>query len=132
MVIDTSAIVAILSAEPEQRALAQAIAADPVRLMSAATLLQLTLVIESRYGPSGGRELDLLLHRAEVSVVDVTSDQIQVARRAWRSFGKGRHPAALNFGDCFPYALCRTSGEPLLCKGQDFQQTDLPLVHVGS
>lgn len=65
-------------------------------------------------------------------MVDVTSEQIQVARRAWRSFGEGRHPAALNFGDCFPYALCRTSGEPLLYKGQGFQQTDLRRVEVGA
>lgn len=113
--------------EPEQRAFAEAIQADPVRLVSAATLLEATLVIESRHGPAGGRELDLLLHRARVEVVDVSAEQIEVARAAWRRFGKGRHPAALNFGDCFSYALARVSGERLLCKGEDFARTDLPL-----
>lgn len=127
MVIDTSALVAILAGEPEQRALAEAIQADPVRLISAATLLEATMVIESRYGPAGGRELDLLLHRAKVQVVDVSAEQTEIARAAWRRFGKGRHPAALNYGDCFSYALARVSGERLLCKGDDFARTDLPL-----
>ena len=131
MVIDTSAVLAILFDEPERPALARAIGADPRRLMSGASLLDATLVIESRYGDAGGRELDLLVHRAAIAVVDVTAGQIEAARAAWRSYGKGRHLAALNFGDCFSYALAIESREPLLCVGNDFTSTELALVDWG-
>ncbi len=125
MVIDTSAIVAILGMEPESARLAQAIEADPNRLISAATLVETGLVIESRYGAAGGRELDLLVAKAGFSIETVTAEHADIAREAWRRFGIGRHPAGLNFGDCFSYALVRTSGEPLLFKGDDFENTDV-------
>jgi ribonuclease VapC len=128
MVIDTSALVAILTDEPERPALARALEADRRRLLSGASLLEATLVIESRYGDAGGRELDLLVHRTSMVVADVTADQIELARAAWRAFGKGRHRAGLNFGDCFSYALAVESREPLLFVGDDFAHTDIAAV----
>ncbi|MBV8398157.1 MAG: type II toxin-antitoxin system VapC family toxin [Acetobacteraceae bacterium] len=125
MVIDTSAIAAILFDEPDAAALEGKIADDPVRLMSAATLLEATIVIEARLGDPGGREFDLWLHRAEVEVLPVDAEQADMARRAWRRFGRGRHPAGLNYGDCFSYALAVTHDEPLLFKGDDFTKTDV-------
>jgi ribonuclease VapC len=101
------------------------IADDPVRLMSAATFLEATIVIEARLGDPGGREFDLWLHRAEVEIVSVDAEQTDMARRAWRRFGRGRHPAGLNYGDCFSYALAATHDEPLLFKGDDFTKTDV-------
>jgi len=128
VVIDTSAVVAILGMEREAARLAEAIEADANRLMSAATLVETGLVIESRYGAAGGRELDVLVAKAGLSIEPVTAEQADVAREAWRRYGKGRHSAALNFGDCFSYALARTTGEPLLFKGDDFTQTDVSIV----
>jgi ribonuclease VapC len=128
VVIDTSAVVAILRMEREAARLAEAIEADQNRLMSAATLVETGLVIESRYGAAGGRELDVLIAKAGLSIEPVTAEQADVAREAWRRYGKGRHAAALNFGDCFSYALARTTGEPLLFKGDDFTQTDVSIV----
>lgn len=125
MVIDTSAIVAIAFGEPEARHFNERIADDPVRLISAATVLEAAMVIESRFGEAGGADLDLWLYKAGVDVVAVTAEHADQARRAWRRFGKGRHPAGLNYGDCFSYALARLSGEPLLFKGDDFSQTDV-------
>lgn len=125
MVLDTSALVAVLGMEPEAERLAVAIESDPVKLVSAATLVEAGVVVEARYGADGGRELDLLVAKASVQIEPVTLEQALVAREAWRRFGKGRHPAALNLGDCFSYALARTSGEPLLFKGTDFAQTDV-------
>jgi len=127
VVLDTSAILAILLNEPERRHFNELIEADGMRLISAATFLEASLVIESRQGPAAGRELDLLLHRAQVSIVPVDAEQAEIARVAWRKFGKGRHTAGLNFGDCFSYALARVSGEPLLAKGADFAKTDIKL-----
>ena len=128
MVLDSSAIIAILSLEPEAQSLANAIEADSVRLISAANLLETAIVIETRYGSTGGQKLDEFLQLAEVKIEAVTAAQTAVARIAYRTYGKGRHPASLNFGDCFSYALSQVSGEPLLCKGDDFRQTDLELV----
>ena len=125
MVLDSSAVLAILFDEAERPAFTAAIERDPRRLMSAANLLKVALVVEARRGEPAGRELDLLLHRAEVQVVPVDADQVEIARSAWRRFGKGRHPAALNFGDCFAYALAATAAEPLLFKSEDFGHTDL-------
>jgi len=125
MVIDTSAIVAIALDEPEAPALEERIADDPVRMISAATLLETAMVIETRLGERGGAELDLWLHKAGVEIVAVDSELVDVARRAWRRFGKGRHPAGLNFGDCFSYALASLTQEPLLFKSSDFAQTDI-------
>lgn len=125
MVIDTSALVAMLRSEPEADAFEAAVETDPVRLMSTASLLETAIVIESRLGEPGGRELDLWLHRAEVELVPVDTEQAELARRAYRRYGKGRHPAGLNFGDCFGYALSVVSGEPLLFRGDDFALTDV-------
>ena len=125
MVIDTSAIVAIALDEPEATAFEQRIADDPVRMISAATLLETAIVIETRLGARGGGELDLWLHKAGVEVVAVDSELADIARRAWRRFGKGRHPAGLNFGDCFSYALASLTQEPMLFKGADFAETDI-------
>ena len=124
--IDTSAIAAILFDEPDAAALEEKIADDPVRLMSAATLLlEATIIIEARLGDPGGREFDLWLHRAEVEVLPVDAEQADMARRAWRRFGRGRHPAGLNYGDCFSYALAAIHDEPLLFNGDDFTKTDV-------
>ncbi len=128
MVIDTSALIAILTGEPEADAFSKAIAADPRRLVAAFNLLEASAVIESRKGPAGGRELDLLLHAAGMDVVAMDSQQSELARAAYRKFGKGRHPAGLDLGDCCAYALAQSSGEPLLFKGDDFAKTDVPTV----
>lgn len=125
MVIDSSAIIAILLNEENAARFAQAIEASPQRLLSAANLLEASIVIESRKGEIGGRELDLLLYRATIEIVAVDHDQAEIARTAWRRFGKGRHPAALNYGDCFAYALAKSRGLPLLFDGNDFAQTDI-------
>lgn len=125
MVIDTSALVAILLDEPDRRRFTRAVADAPVRVVSAATVLEAGIVIEAKLGEAGGRELDLLLHRAAVRVVAVDEEQMVLARAAWRRYGKGRHPAGLNYGDCFVYALASVRGEPLLFKGEDFAATDV-------
>lgn len=125
MVLDTSALLALLLDEPEAEAFRLAVEEDTVRLLSAATLLETAIVIEARKGEAGGRELDLLTHRAGIEVVAVDAEQVAEARRAYRRFGRGHHAAGLNYGDCFAYALARTSGEPLLFKGADFDKTDV-------
>jgi ribonuclease VapC len=125
MVLDTSALLAILLDEPERRRFNELIEADPVRLISAANVLETAIVLESRSGEAAGRELDLFLHRAQVEVTAVDGDQVEIARAAFRRFGKGRHAAGLNYGDCFAYALAKASGEPLLFKGSDFSRTDV-------
>lgn len=128
MVIDSSALLAILLAEPERSHFVDLITEASVRLLSAANALETAIVSESRLKIAGGHELDVLIQKAAIEIVSVDSEQYFVARQAWRRFGKGRHPAALNFGDCFAYALSRVSGEPLLAKGTDFQKTDLQLL----
>ena len=125
MVIDSSAIAAILLNEPDAAAFEQLVADDPIRLMSAGTLIEAGMIIESKLGAVGGRELDLWLQRAKVEIVTVDDEQVDFARRGWRRFGKGRHPAGLNYGDCFAYALAVSRDEPLLFKGNDFGQTDV-------
>jgi ribonuclease VapC len=125
MVLDSSAVIAVLLDEPDADSLRVAIADADTRLISAATLVETSLVIEGRFGPTGGRELDLLISRLGVVVVPVDADQVTEARRAWRRFGRGRHLAGLNYGDLFSYALARTTGEPLLFKGDDFARTDV-------
>ena len=125
MIIDTSAICAILFEEPDARHYAEAIAqADECR-MSAGSLLETSMVVESRNGLVAGDQLDALIEKEAIEIVPVTAQQVAVARRAWREFGKGNHPAALNLGDCLAYALSVMTQEPLLFKGQDFTQTDV-------
>jgi ribonuclease VapC len=128
MVLDTSALLAVLLNEAEAPAFRLAIEADPVRLVSAASLVETGIVIEARVGEAGGRELDLLLQKAAIQVVAVDAEQADLARHAFRHFGKGRHTAGLNYGDCFSYALALSAGEPLLFKGHDFNQTDVMVV----
>ena len=125
MVIDTSAVVAILFGEPEAESFAEAIAQDPVRLMSAASVLEAAIVVESELRDPGARELDLLLYKAGITIVPFSPEHLAAARHAFGVFGKGRHAAALNFGDCFSYALSKSTGEPLLFKGADFPHTDV-------
>jgi ribonuclease VapC len=125
MVIDTSAIIAVLLNEANAVAIAQTIESGSPRLLSAANLLEASMVIESQKGEAGGRELDLLLYRAAIEVVAVDQDQVEIARLAWRRFGKGRHPAGLNYGDCFAYALAKARRLPQLFQGDDFSQTDI-------
>ncbi len=125
MVLDTSALLALLLDEAEAEEFRAAVEEDTTRLVSAATLLETALVIEARKGEPGGRELDSLIQKAEIVVVAVDAEHVSEARRAYRRFGKGHHTAGLNFGDVFAYALARTSGEPLLFKGDDFAKTDI-------
>ncbi len=127
MVIDTSAVLAIFLGEPERKQFLDAILDAARRQISAATVLETGIVLESKRGESAGREFDLFVVRANLEVVAVDAEQIEIARSAWRSFGKGRHPAGLSFGDCFTYALARSSGEPVLAKGRDFALTDIEL-----
>lgn len=128
MVIDSSALLAVLLNEADAPAIARAIATGSSRLLSAASLLETSIVIESRKGEAGGHELDLLLTRAAIEIVVVDRYQAEIARLAWRNFGKGRHPAGLNFGDCFAYALAKSRDLPLLFLGNDFSQTDIMAV----
>ncbi|MFP6729289.1 MAG: type II toxin-antitoxin system VapC family toxin [Alphaproteobacteria bacterium] len=125
MVIDSSALVAILFGEADADHFSSSIDSDPTRLMSAASILEVSLVIENELGAAGEREVDILLHRAGIEIIAFNLEQLKLARHAFRKYGKGRHPAGLNFGDCFSYALSRTSGEPLLFKGDDFSKTDV-------
>ena len=125
MIVDSSAVLAILFGEPDARRHAAAImTAYPCR-MSVANVLEASIALERRGGEAAAEDLDTLLERAEIELVPVTVEHLEAARRAWRRFGKGNHPAALNFGDCFAYALAEVSGEPLLFKGDDFTLTDI-------
>jgi ribonuclease VapC len=125
MVIDTSALIAILFGEPEAKSFSQAVADESRKLISVFNALETGIVVEAKKGEAGGRELDLLLHRAQIEIVAMNADQAELARTAWRIYGKGNHPAGLNIGDCCAYALAKYSGEPLLYKGNDFSQTDI-------
>ncbi len=129
MVLDTSALIAILLGEPEAELFALAIAEAHKRIVSAFTALETGIVIEAKKGDLGGREFDLLIHRAKIEIVPLTIEQLEIARSAWRKYGKGKHPAGLNIGDCCSYALAKCAGEPLLYKGDDFSQTDIETVH---
>ena len=130
MVIDTSALIAILLGEPEAESLSEAIANDPKRLISAFTLLEIGIVIEAKKGEAGSRELDLLIHKSQIEIIALTLEQCELAREAWRIYGKGRHPAGLNIGDCCSYALAKYSGEPILFKGNDFTKTDIKIINI--
>jgi ribonuclease VapC len=125
MVIDTSALLAVFFSEPERPSFLDQIIRAEVRIVSAANVLETGIVLEARKGEAAGREFDLFVVRTNLEIVPADGDQVEIARSAWRKYGKGRHPAALNFGDCFAYALAKFSGEPLLAKGSDFAQTDI-------
>ena len=125
MIIDTSALVAILFDEPDAAAFAEAIVAAEVRRISAATFVETSIVVEAQTRGSGASQLDALLRTATIGIEPVSEEQARVARQAFVDFGKGRHPAGLNFGDCFSYALAKVTGEELLFKGEDFASTDI-------
>ena len=125
MVIDTSAIVAVLFDESDQRLYDDAIAASAVRLLSAVTRVELCCVIEGRKGEAGRGQLDRFLALTGAEIISVTPQQAGIAIDGFRRFGKGRHRAALNIGDCFSYALAIATGQPLLFKGNDFVHTDV-------
>jgi ribonuclease VapC len=126
MIIDTSALLAILYQEEDAVYFAEAIAVAPVCRMSAANFLEAAINIDVHGDAEASRQLDTFIRRAGIEIQSVTLEQVQIARQAYLDFGKGRHPAGLNFGDCFAYALVRETGEPLLFKGYDFGKTDIP------
>ena len=125
MVIDTSAVIACLLDEPERPAFLTKINADSIRLLSMVGFVEASFVILSRRGPRGLNDLAAFLDRADIERVPVDTGQADIAVDAFRRFGRGRHAAALNIGDCFAYALAKATGEPLLFKGNDFSQTDI-------
>lgn len=125
MIVDTSALLAILYQEEDAGVYAQALVDAQASRMSAANFLEAAINIDARGDLEASRQLDNFVQRAGIEIADVTVEQVQVARQAYLDFGKGRHKAALNFGDCFAYALARTAGEPLLFKGNDFSLTDV-------
>lgn len=126
MIIDTSAIVALLRAESDASEIAQAIADSSSRRISAANYFEAAIVIDTNRDPVASRRVDELLREAEIEIAPVTAQQARIAREAYRDFGKGSgHPAGLNFGDCFAYALAKDLGEPLLFKDNDFIHTDV-------
>ncbi len=126
MIIDASAIIAILRDEPEARSCAEAIAGASIRRISAVNYVEAAIVVDGNRDPIASRRFDDLVREAQFVVEPVTEDQARIAREAYRDFGKGSgHPASLNFGDCFAYALAKATGEPILFKGHDFNRTDL-------
>src|SRR5262245_57917070 len=125
MIIDSSAIVAILRRESEADVMADAMAGAPVRRISAVNYVEAAVVIDSRRDPVFSRGLNDLLRQTQTMIEAVTPEQAITAREAYRDFGKGRHKAGLNLGDCFAYALAKDKGEPLLFKGDDFRRTDV-------
>jgi ribonuclease VapC len=126
VIVDTSALIAILRDEPEAPACARAIEAASRRRISAANFVEAAIVIDGSRDPVASRRFDDLLREAQAEIEPVTEAQARIAREAYRDFGRGSgHPARLNFGDCFAYALARTTGEPLLFKGDDFTHTDV-------
>jgi ribonuclease VapC len=125
VIVDTSVLVAILSREQGFELLDDAITRAPSCRLSAAGFVETSIVVESRGGADARRFLESLLRRAAISIEPVTVEQALLAREAFFDYGKGRHPAGLNFGDCFSYALAKFTGEPLLFKGDDFRKTDV-------
>jgi ribonuclease VapC len=128
VIVDSSALVAIVLGDPDAESLLDRLTSwgGPARV-SAVGLVESAIVVEARQGPDATRDLELLLSGAGAEIVPVTEEHATLAIGAWRRFGKGRHPAGLNLGDCFAYAAARAFGEPLLFKGDDFAQTDLPM-----
>lgn len=128
MVIDSSALVAILSQEEEAFIFADLISTSTYRLVSTLSFIETSIVINQRYGPAGLKQLDVLIQDNVIALVPLTVEQAEFARQAHLKYGKGRHPAKLNLGDCCSYALAKVSGLPLLFKGNDFSKTDIPRV----
>ena len=125
MIVDTSAIIAILKDEPDASSLVEALDRPQIARMSAVSYVEAAVVVDSNRNPVLSRRFDNLLRDAEIAVEPVTLNQARIAREAYRDFGKGRHRAGLNFGDCFAYALAKEKGEALLFKGDDFCHTDI-------
>ena len=125
MIVDSSAILAVLFDELDAERFDTAIVTAPVCRMSLVNVFEASIVLEGRDSAAAGRDLDRYLESSGIEPVPVTADQVAAARQGWRRFGKGNHPAALNFGDCFAYALAAVTGEPLLFKGGDFALTDI-------
>lgn len=125
MVVDGSALMAILRGEPEEPAFRNAIRTTPNRLLGAPTRVEASIVALDRHGEPGLEQMQALIERLALDVVPLSDEQAKLAIDAFRRFGKGRHPAGLNFGDCFSYALAKATGEPLLFKGDDFSRTDI-------
>jgi ribonuclease VapC len=128
MVVETSAVLAILLEEPEAAEFAQLIEDDPAPVISAASVVEAGIVLISRHGPDARDDLQDFLAQGGLQVEPVTAEQAELALEAYHRYGKGRHRAGLNFGDCFAYALCQATGQPLLFKGRDFSQTDIATV----
>ena len=128
LVVDTSAAVAVILGEPGSDVLAARLEEALARLMSAAIRVELGIVIEARLGPAGQDVVERFLRDATVDIVPVDADLASRAMSGWRRYGKGRHPAGLNFGDCFTYALAERTGHPVLCTGEDFAATDIAVV----
>jgi ribonuclease VapC len=125
MILDTSSLVAIIAEEPDAELYIEAISRAQLCRISAGNFLELSIVIESQFGSDVLRQCDALFRRVGIVIEPVTVEHIHVARQAHHDFGKGRHPAGLNFGDCFAYPLARATGEPLLFKGGYFRKTDI-------
>lgn len=125
MILDTSALIAILYGEPERARFAQLIHDADCCRISVASFVELSMVIERQLGADAGRQVDMLFRRTGIVIEPVTVEHGHLARQAFLDYGKGRHKASLNFGDCFSYALAKATGEPLLFKGNDFSQTDV-------
>jgi ribonuclease VapC len=125
MVVDTSALLAIFLAEPERKLILDLIIQADTRRISAANVLETGIVLEARRGEAAGREFDLFLYHSGFEIVPADSEQLEIARVAWRRYGKGRHPAGLNFGECFSYALAKVMDEVILFKGDEFRHADL-------
>ena len=126
MIVDTSALIAILLGEPETVAFATMLDAADNLSISAATYLEFSIVIDKRKNPALSNQIDEIIERFDIYIEHVTAEQARIARQAYRDFGKSSgHPASLNFGDCFAYALARVKREPLLYKGDDFVHTDI-------
>jgi ribonuclease VapC len=125
MIVDTSALVAVLDQEPEAERIVRTLASAAERVLSAANLVEVGIVMQARRGDDGARDLDLLLAKLRIDIAEVTASQADIARKAFRRFGRGRHAANLNFGDCFAYTLAKETSAPLLFKGNDFGRTDL-------
>lgn len=130
MVVDSSALVAILGKDPDRDAYLSTLMGDAAPVISALTFVEASMVMEGRQGAAAAIDLEMLIHAAGIEVVPFDERQAEAARMAWRKFGKGRHPARLNLGDCCVYALAKVTGEPVLCKGDDFARTDIEVARL--